>query len=113
MIFSHEKYHHDVNVQHFFIYVLFDFFDFSCFSMIFHVFFYKKINRQVQVWCKFAANLHQTCTASFIYFVFFVLFFVFFVFLTCFFHVVYCFVCENHLVLVGNKWITTVCVQVF
>ena len=59
------------------------FHDFSCF-------FYTKINRQVQVWCKFAANLHQTCTASFVYFVFFVLFFVF-CFFNMFFHVVYCF----------------------
>jgi hypothetical protein len=37
--FSHEKYHHDVNVQHFFIYVLFDFCDFFMFFMIFHDFF--------------------------------------------------------------------------
>jgi len=64
MFFSHEKYHHDVNVQHFFIYVLFDFCDFFMFFMIFHDFFmfvFKKMNQQVQVWCKFAANLHPCC----------------------------------------------------
>jgi hypothetical protein len=32
--------------------------------MIFHDFFmfvFKKMNQQVQVWCKFAANLHPWC----------------------------------------------------
>ena len=105
MIFSHEKYHHDVNVQHFLFFVWFLWFFHVCswFFMIFSRFFFKKMNQQVQVWCKFAANLHPKLVF-------------FFVFLTCFLHVFSCgllFFCENHLVLVGNKWITTVCVQVF
>ena len=83
MIFSHEKYHHDVNVQHFFylcfVWFLLFFHVFSWFFMIFHVFlFFKKMNQQVQVWCKFAANLHQTCTPSFVFFCFFLCFFLFF-----------------------------------
>ena len=55
------------------IFVIFHVFhDFSWFFMFF---FQKKLNQQVQVWCKFAANLHQTCTPSFVFFCFFILFF--------------------------------------
>ena len=59
------------------IFVIFScfFMIFHDFFMIFHVFFFKKMNQQVQVWCKFAANLHQTCTPSFVFFCFFILFF--------------------------------------
>ena len=70
----------------------------------------------VQVCSKLAPNLHPKL-CLFVLFLFFLFVFVFVnalnMFFYMFFHVVYCFFCENHLVLVGNKWITTVCVQVF
>ena len=81
--------------------------------MIFHdffTFFFSKNESAgaslVQVCCKLAPQ------ALFFLFCFCFFFFFFNMFFTCFFMWFIVF-CENHLVLVGNKWITTVCVQVF
>jgi len=58
MIFSHEKYHHDVNVQHFLFMLCLIFVIFSCFFMffmIFHVFFNESAGASlVQVCCELA-----------------------------------------------------------
>ena len=79
---------------------------FSCFSW----FFFQKMNQQVQVWCKFAANLHQNLHPKLCLFVLFLFFLFVFVFVNAlnmffymFFHVVYCFFVKNHLVISGQQ----------